>query len=125
MITFHEIDKQFIQDKYPKYFHEHGMYFRIIKDKCDLCIYGIIIYSENICESFWIMESFIKNAFTKEFFIALFKHLFGLGFKEIYTWTRCRKIIKTFKHFKAYGIEETTSPSWDGDSTKTWFVKRI
>lgn len=125
MITFEEIDRHIIQKKYPNHFHEKARYFQAVKDKRNLCIYGLISYNENIGEAFLIMNSFVGKVFSKDYFISLFNHSFGLDFKEIYTWTKWAKLIRTFEHFKSFGIEKTTCPPWDNDETKTWFMKRI
>lgn len=125
MITFEEIDKSEVVDKYKNCFDEDVRYFKVIKGKCILCIYGLVSRGNKVIETFWVTESFHNRVFTKSFFVSLFKHAFSLGYTELYTWTRWEKLIDVFGHFKSFGIEKTECPPWDKDETKTWFIKRI
>ncbi len=109
-MKFEEINKSEIKDKYIKWYVEDTRYFNIIKDEVILCIYGVTRYTDSICEAFWIKESFHNKVFTKGFFVGLFNHLFGLGYRKVYTCTGWDKLRKVFNHFKYLGIEETDSP---------------
>jgi hypothetical protein len=125
MITFNEIPKEQIYNSHNNHYHDDARYFQITDDDKPLCIYGIISHGDGIAEAFWILDSFSKNVISKKFFKEFFAHLFTHDFKEIYTWTRCKKIINVFRHYKSIGIEEVIFPIWDRDETKTWFMKRI
>lgn len=125
MMHFEEIDKSEIYEKYNNCYHEKAIYYNIKKGEQLLCIYGVIPRTNEIAEAFWITNSFHDKVFCKRFFHSLFKHLFSLGYKEIYTWTRCKKLVEVFGHFKNFGIIKSEVPYWDNDSTKVWFVKRI
>ena len=123
-IAFKEISPQLILQEYPKYFHEKARYFQATKDKRNLCIYGIIIYSESIGEAFILMDSIKSKVFTKEFLNSFFSHMSSLQYKKIYSWTMWKKLIQTLEHFKDMGIEKTLCPIWDSDPRKTWFMMR-
>lgn len=125
MITFQEIEKMEIYTLHNNHYHEDARYFNVLKTNKFLCIYGLVSRTEEVCEAFWILDSFSKKTLSKTFFHYLFNHLFSLGFKEFYTWTRCNKLINIFGHFSNFGIEEVHAPMWDRDETKTWFMKRI
>ncbi len=125
MMIFEELDKSEILNKYKSSFHEKARYFNVKKHDIYICIYGLINYTDKICECFWIMNSFKGKVFTKDFFIELFKHAFSLGYKEMYTWTEEPKIIKLFNRFGNFGIEKSDKPLWDMDDKKTWFIKRF
>lgn len=125
MITFEEIEKMEIYSHHNNHYHDDARYFSMMKDNNFLCICGIISRNKEIAEAFWILDSFSKKTLSKTFFHYLFNHLFSLGYKEIYTWTRCKKLINIFGHFSNFGIEEVHPPKWDNDDTKTWFMKRI
>lgn len=125
MITFQEIDKSEIKDKYPTYFHEKARYFNITKNNNNIGYYGIISYSNKVCEAFLMFKSFKGKVLSKGFFVSLFSHLFSLGYKEIYTWTKWDKLIRLFDHFSQFGICKTGCPEWDKDPTKTWYIRKI
>lgn len=124
MITFSEIPKSFIKEKYRRYFHERGRYFEVFKNKYSLCFYGLIDYTNKVCEAFWVLDSFKGIVFTKDFLISTFDHLFSLDYNKFYTWSREPKIIRMFNRFKYLGIEVSDPPVWDEDPTKTWFIRR-
>ena len=124
-IIFEEIDKSEIYTTHNNHYRDDARYFRISKPNKILCIYGVLSHGDGIAEAFWILDSFNDNVLSKKFFTSLFNHLFSLGFKEIYTWTRCAKLTNVFRHFNNFGIDEITFPTWDNDETKTWFIKRI
>lgn len=124
-MKFEEINKSEIYNKHNHCFHEDATYFNIMKGDQLLCIYGIIPHTDDMAEAFWITESFHNKVFCKRFFHSLFNHLFSLGYKEIYTWTRCKKLIEVFGHFRNMGIQKSDCPKWDNDETKVWFMKRI
>lgn len=122
MITFEEIDKSDVKEKYSKYFHNDARYFKALKNNNTICFYGVIEYSNNECEAFLALDSFKGKVLTKDFFISLFKHIESIGFNKLYTWTDwmgMRRILEKF------GCVQSKSPYWDDDKTKTWFVKRI
>lgn len=125
MITFEEIDKSQIYSSHNQHYDDNARYFNVIKNNKLLCIYGVVTRNNNKGEAFWILDSFNGKVLTKSFFNSLFKHAFYLGYKELYTWTRCERLKSLFEHFKKFGIEKTDCPSWDTDETKTWFIKRI
>ncbi len=125
MMTFAEIAKSEIYTRHNNHYHDEARYFEIHDADKPLCIYGVISHGEGIAEAFWILDSFNENVLNKRFFKELFGHLFSMDFKEIYTWTRCKKIINVFNHYKNIGIEEIDFPKWDNDVSKTWFRKRV
>ncbi len=125
MIQFKEIDKLEIYSSHNNHYDDNARYFKINKDGNPLCIYGVLTRENNIGEAFWILNSFNDRVLSKNFFNNLFKHCFSLGYKEIYTWTRCERLKSVFGHFKKFGIEEIEFPAWDSDETKTWFMKRL
>jgi hypothetical protein len=132
-IYFVEVGALQIREHYPSYFHEKACYFKAMKDGKTLCLYGIISRSETTGEAFLMMKTFNgiegrpPKVLSKGFFVSLFAHVFSLGYKEIYTWTKWERLKKLFCHFKRFGIETTSCPPWgkDSDPTKTWFIKRI
>jgi len=125
MIEFAEVPKAQIYTTHNSHYHDDARYFKINRSNKPLCIYGVISHGEGAAEAFWVLDSFNKNVLSQTFFEKLFTHLFSLGFKEIYTWTRCKKLINIFGHYKNFGIEKIDFPTWDKDETKTWFMKRI
>lgn len=125
MIQFTEIPKSTIYAIHNNHYRDDAYYFQINKNGKQLCIYGVLDRENGIAEAFWILNSFDKKVLSKNFFKSLFNHSFKLGYKEIYTWTRCPKLINVFSHFKKFGIENIDHPSWDIDETKTWFMKRL
>lgn len=125
MINFQEIPKDEIYISHNNHYHDDARYFGITKNHIPMCIYGVISRSDKTSEAFWILDSFSKKVLTKEFFQHLFNHLFSLGYEKVYTWTRCKKLINVFDHFKKLGIERSECPAWDCDESKTWFMKRI
>jgi hypothetical protein len=125
MIEFKEMDKFEIYSSHNNHYDENAKYFKILKGTQPLCIYGILKRNDGIGEAFWILDSFEKDVLSKKFFNDLFKHCFSLGYKEMYTWTRCGKLENVFGHFKKLGIEKIDYPTWDKDETKTWFMKRL
>jgi hypothetical protein len=125
MIKFTEIPKSEIYTTYNTHYRDDARYFQIYKENKPLCIYGVLSRGEGVGEAFWVLNSFNKNVLTKKFFENLFNHLFSLDFKEIYTWTRCKKLTNVFCHYNKFGIEKIDFPYWDKDETKTWFLKRI
>lgn len=126
MITFEEIDKNDIYHTYNNHYFDDARYFNVIKNDKLLCIYGIRDRNYDILEAFWILPSFNKNILNKRLFNSLFNHCFSLGYKYIFTWSRCEKLINVFSHFSKFGIEKLSSPPpWDDDTTKTWFMKRL
>ena len=124
-ITFEEMDKLEIYSSYNNFYDDNARYFKIIKDNKILCIYGVWSRDENIGEAFWIIKSFEGNVLSMKFFNHLFKHCFSLGYKELYTWTRCKRHISVFRRFEKFGIEKIHFPCWDNDESKTWFMKRL
>ena len=124
MINFSEINNYYIVDNHPKYFHENARYFQIIKDKCNVGFYGLIDYTDKVCDVFWLMDTFKGKVFTKDFFKYNFDHLFSLDYKTFYTWSKQPKVIRIFDHCKNFGIERSENPFWDNDKTKTWFIRR-
>jgi len=125
MITFEEIEKMEIYTNHNNHYHDDARYFNVVKNNKFLCIYGLISREQDVGEAFWILDTFSKRVLSKTFFYYLFNHLFSLGYKEIYTWTRCKKLINIFVYFSNFGIEEVSPPKWDSDETKTWFMRRI
>ncbi len=125
MIAFQEIDKSEIYSSHNNHYDDNARYFKINKDNEPLCIYGVLTRDNNIGEAFWILDSFNDRVLSKKFFSHLFKHCFSLGYKEMYTWTRCERLKSVFSHFEKFGIEKIEFPSWDSDETKTWFMKRL
>lgn len=125
MMIFKEIAKSEIYNKLNQYYHDDAVYYQISKKDIPLCIYGIIKRHDKIGEAFWIMDSFNGKVFSKNFFLCLFNHIFSLKYNEMYTWTRCKRLINIFSHFQEMGIEKVNCPQWDNDETKTWFVKRL
>lgn len=124
-ITFQPIDKHEIYSSHNNCYHDDARYFNVIKDEHTLCIYGVISHDNQIGEAFWITNSFSDKVFSKKFFHCLFNHLFSLQYKEIYTWTRCPRLINVFSHFNNFGIEKVSCPAWDNDPTKTWFMRSL
>jgi hypothetical protein len=124
MFAFYEVDKSEIKEKYKNYYHEKGRYFKAVKNNNTMCFYGVIGYTQNECEAFLMLNTFIDNVLSKEFFNCFFNHLETIGFNDIYTWTVLEKWRRIFKRF---GIHQTNAPIWgnDNDPQKTWFVKRI
>lgn len=125
MFKFTELPKSEIYTTYNTHYHDDARYFKIDKEDKPLCIYGVLSRGDGIAEAFWVLNSFNKNVLTKTFFENLFNHLFSLDFKEIYTWTRCKKLTNVFGHYNNFGIEKIGCPAWDRDETKTWFMKRL
>jgi hypothetical protein len=124
-MEFREVDKSEIYDNYNHHYRDNAIYYDIRDGDKSLCKYGFVPYSHGVAEVFWILDSFNKNVISKKLFSALFKHSFALGYKVLFTWTRCEKLIKVFEYYKRVGIEEVPPPAWDSDPTKTWFMKRI
>ena len=137
-IHFIEVSPHEIIKNHPGYFHGQARYFKAMKDGKALCLYGVISRTEQTGEAFLMMKTFQGKVFTKGFFIALFAHVFSLGYKEVWTWTTWDRLIKLLGHFKKFGIEKTACPSWENEprlapaeagvdphSTKTWFLKRV
>lgn len=124
-MIFKEIDKSEIYTNHNNCYHDDASYYTISKNDKPLCIYGVISRADNIGEAFWIMDSFNDKVFCKNFFYSLFKHASYLKYKEIYTWTRCSRLINVFGKFGSFGIEKVASPTWDSDPTKTWFMRRL
>jgi hypothetical protein len=124
-MIFKEIDKSEIYTNHNNSYRDDATYYSIFKDDKYLCTYGILSRSENIGEAFWIVNSFNGKVFCKSFFYYLFKHASSLKYKEIYTWTRCERLINVFGKFGGFGIERVAPPEWDNDPSKTWFMKRI
>lgn len=124
-MIFKELPKSEIYNNHNHCYHDDATYYQISKNGENLCIYGIISRKDKIGEAFWIMDSFIGKVFSKNFFCGLFDHLFSLQYKEIYTWTRCKRLINIFSRFNDVGIEKIECPEWDNDQTKTWFIKRL
>jgi hypothetical protein len=125
MIEFQKIDKSEIYDTHNSYYLDNAIYFQINKPNKPLCIYGIIEHGKDIVEAFWVHTSFNRDVVCKEFFNKLFSHVFSLGYKIVFTWSRCPKLINIFSKYKDFGIEQVPCPPWDKDETKTWFMKRI
>jgi hypothetical protein len=125
MMIFKEIHKFEIYNNHNHCYHDDASYYQISKFNNPLCIYGIITRKDKIGEAFWIMDSFKDKVFCKNFFYDLFNHIFSLHYKDVYTWTRCKRLINIFGHFKDLGIEKVGCPEWDNDHTKTWFIKRL
>lgn len=125
MINFTEIPRSEIYTTHNNHYHDDARYFEIKRDQKPLCIYGVISHGHGVAETFWILNSFNKNVLNKTFFMQLSDHLFSLGFQEVYTWTRCKKLTNVFGHFNNFGIEKTDCPTWDNDTTKTWFRKVV
>lgn len=125
MITFTEIPSEQIYTTHNEHYFDQARYFQICDGDKSLCIYGVVAHSKITGEAFWVLDSFNKDVLSKKFFKDLFEHLFSLGFKVIYTWTRCKKLTNVFSHYKNLGIEKIGTPSWDNDESKTWFMKRI
>ena len=130
-IHFVEVSPHEIIKSYPSYFHEKARYFKAIKvdgrlpDDKPLCFYGIISRTEHAGEAFLMMKTFNGKVLSKGFFVSLFHHVFSLGYKEIYTWTKWNRLIELFRRFKRFGIEETGCPPWDKDASKTWFIRKV
>lgn len=124
-MIFQQVDKSEIYLNHNASYHDDAIYYKISKNDKFLCIYGIISREDKTGEAFWVMDSFNGKVFSKDFFKELFKHLFSLQYKEIYTWTRCRRLVNIFGRFNDLGIEEAKCPHWDSDPTKIWFMKRI
>jgi len=125
MMIFEEINKFEIFLSHNAHYFDNARYFKIFKDNNYLCIYGVLSRDENVGEAFWILDSFEDNVLSKKFFNHLFKHCFSLGYKELYTWTRCERLRSVFRRFEKFGIEKIDFPSWDNDESKTWFMKRL
>lgn len=125
MIEFKEISKDEIYNTNNDYYCDTARYFQITKPNKPLCIYGIIEHSQEIVEAFWVHNSFSRDVVSKTFFERLFSHVFSLGYKVVFTWSRCPKLINIFQKYNDFGIENIPCPSWDNDQTKTWFMKRI
>lgn len=125
MINFTEISKEEIYNTYNEYYNDNSRYFSISKPNKPLCIYGIVEHSKDIVEAFWVHTSFNRDVVSKTFFNALFSHVFSLGHKVVFTWSRCPKLINIFGKYADFGIEKVSCPAWDNDETKTWFMKRI
>jgi hypothetical protein len=141
-INFVEINKEEIRKTYPASFHEKARYFKAMRNGQALCFYGIIDQTDDqarldACEAFLMMGTFQGRVLSKGFFLSLFRHLFFLGYREIWTWTKWDRLIKLFARFEKLGIEQAECPPWDTGSkaaslanvdprqTKTWFIKRI
>lgn len=125
MITFEAMDKSEIYSSHNAHYDDNARYFKVFKDNQPLCIYGVLSRDGNVGEAFWILDSFEDNVLSKKFFNHLFKHCFSLGYKELYTWTRCERLRSVFRRFEKFGIEQIDFPSWDHDESKTWFMKRL
>lgn len=125
MITFEPMDRSEIYSSHNNHYDDNARYFKIFKDGQLLCIYGVLSRDENIGEAFWILDSFEGNVLSKKFFNYLFKHCFSLGYKQMYTWTRCDRLRSVFKRFEKFGIKKIDYPTWDNDESKTWFMKRL
>lgn len=125
MIQFTEISKEEIYNTHNEYYHDNARYFKISKPNKPLCIYGIVEHSKDIVEAFWVHTSFSRDVVSKTFFNKLFSHVFSLGFKVVFTWSRCPKLINIFGKYADFGIVKVPCPAWDKDETKTWFMKRI
>jgi hypothetical protein len=140
---FIEVNKEEIRKTYPAYYHEQARYFKAKKKGQTLCFYGIIHRTKVSCEAFLMMGTFQGRVLSKGFFLALFHHLFSLGYREIWTWTKWDRLIRLLARFEKLGIQEAECPPWDIEAkvaplprvgslsqvdrcqTKTWFIKRI
>lgn len=125
MMELVEIDKSEIYEKHNDFYFENAVYYNVVKDDKILCICGVLPIMDNVAEAFWVKNSFHKNVLSKRFFSSLFVNMFSLGYKVLFTWTRCKKLISIFEHYRGIGIEKVDAPAWDKDPTKTWFMKRI
>jgi hypothetical protein len=146
-IGFVETNKEEIKEIYPSSFHEKARYFKATRNGKTLCFYGIINRTDDqarlnqagldTCEAFLMMGTFQGRVLSKGFFFSLFNHLFSLGYREIWTWTKWDRLIKLLARFEKLGIEQAQCPTWDKGptvgslskvdlrQTKTWFIKRI
>jgi len=131
-IHFVEVSAFEIRKNHPSYFHEQTRYFKAVKDGKALYLYGVISRTEQAGEAFLMMKTFNGKVLSKGFFVALFAHVFSLGYREVWTWTKWDRLIKLFARFERFGIKKTGSPPWDNNSpTKTskvdplWFIKKI
>jgi hypothetical protein len=125
MIQFTEISKEEIYNTHNEYYNDNARYFKISKPNKPLCVYGIFEHSKDIVEAFWVHTSFNRDVISKTFFNTLFSHVFSLGYKVVFTWSRCPKLINIFGKYADFGIVKVSCPAWDKDETKTWFMKRI
>jgi hypothetical protein len=141
-INFIEVNKDEIRKIYPSYFHEQARYFKVMRNGQALCFYGIIDQTDDqarldACEAFLMMGTFQGRVLSKGFFLSLFRHLFSLGYKEIWTWTKWDRLINLLARFEKLGIQQAEYPPWDTEAkigplpnvgprqAKTWFIKRI
>jgi hypothetical protein len=151
-INFVEINKEEIRKTYPASFHEKARYFKAMRNGQALCFYGIIDQTDDqtclnhesldACEAFLLMGTFQGRVLSKGFFLSLFHHLFSLGYRQVWTWTKWERLIKLLTRFEKLGIEQAQCPPWDTEPvaplptvgllpkvgphhTKTWFIKRI
>ena len=72
MMSFEEIDKSEIRQKYPTYFHEKARYFNIVKNNNNIGYYGVISYTNKVCEAFLMFKSFKGKVLSRDFFVYLF-----------------------------------------------------
>lgn len=124
-MIFVEVDKSEIYENHNDCYFENAVYYNVMRGDKLLCICGVLPLMDNVAEAFWVKNSFSKNVLSKSFFSSFFDNMFSLGYKALFTWTRCKKLISVFEHYRGIGIEKVGSPAWDKDPTKTWFMKRI
>ena len=116
---------------YPAYYRRDITCFSIIKESACVGLYGLIdrgVHPDTgnrLGEGFLtVFPKFRFQILNKTFLHSLFDHAFTSGFQTVYTWTRLPSWQKVLQRFEREGIHLLkTSPPWDSDPTKIWFVK--
>ena len=141
-IRFAPLTREETLQQYPSYFREDITCFLILKESLSLGheasrdwdpvgLYGLIDRGvdpktgERLGEGFLtVFPKFRFQILNKTFLQSLFDHAFTSGFQTVYTWTRLPSWQKVLQRFEREGIHLLkTSPPWDSDQTKIWFVK--
>ena len=130
-LYFEELTAEETRNLYPTYSRRDITCFSIIKDGYCVGLYGLIDrgFDKNtgrhIGEGFLnIFPDFRFQILNKTFLQSLFDHALATGFQKVYTWTRLpswQKVLQRFERWNIHLLE--TSPPWDSDQTKMWFVK--
>jgi hypothetical protein len=130
-LVFQRLTGEETHTLYPAYYRRDITCFSIIKERTCVGLYGLIDRGvdpktgERLGEGFLtVFPKFRFQILNKTFLQSLFDHAFTSGFQKVYTWTRLPSWQKVLQRFERGGIHLLkTSPPWDSDPTKMWFVK--
>ena len=141
-LCFQQLTPEETLQQYPSYFRQDITCFLILKERLSLGqeestdwdpvgLYGLIDRGldsktgSRLGEGFLtVFPKFRFRVLNKTFLQSLFDHAFTSGFQTVYTWTHLpswQKVLRRFEHGGIHLLK--TSPPWDSDPTKMWFVK--